>query len=248
MSRLTTFLNGHLKLYQPEKGYRFSLDAPILADFIRCQPHHVLLDIGTGSGIVPLILLKKKSFSRIFGVEIQDSLADLAERNVELNQGGERIQIIRGDIRKLESPPLPKQVDVVFSNPPYRRVGSGLLNPNFEKAAARHELLLTLPELMSGAACRLKPGGDFFLIHLGERQEEIMTEAPRHGFSLRQWRPVLSFASGSDPCMTLFQWHLGPTAGPTEHPPLVIYRNQTDYTDEFRRIISLSTNEIEGDE
>jgi tRNA1Val (adenine37-N6)-methyltransferase len=237
MVSLSHFLNGRISLYQPRRGYRFSVDAPILADFVECEASEDLLEIGSGSGIIPLILALKKQCRRIVAVEIQPELAELAEKNVAMNPTIPRIEIVAGDIRQPDATLPAEAFDVVFSNPPYRRVGNGLLNPDPQKAAARHELHLTLSELFTAAFRFMKPDGAFYMIHLGERRIEVRAEGEHHGFRLGRYREVFSFPTSPTPCLALFQWRRRGT-GETISPPLFIYEEPGRYSEEFQAIIA----------
>jgi tRNA1Val (adenine37-N6)-methyltransferase len=239
MTRATDFLDGRLRLEQPARGYRFSLDAPILADFLQFGPDDVLLEIGTGVGIIPLILFVRRPFQRIYAVEVQPRLVELAQRNVRANHAQESIRIIRADIRDPQLPGVPERVDAVFANPPYRRVGEGLLNPDPERAAARHELLLDLPSLMRSASRRLGDDGQLCLTHLPGREPEVTREAARRGFHLLRRREVFSFPGDPQPFLVLLHWARKPGA-PQTLPPLHVYAAEKEYSAEFRRIISAS--------
>lgn len=237
MTRVTEFLEGRLRLEQPARGYRFSLDAPILADFLQFGPDDVLLEIGTGVGVISLILFMRRPFRRIYAVEVQPRLAGLADRNVRANGASDSIRIIRADVRQPELPGVPDRVDAVFSNPPYRRVGEGRLNPDPEKAAARHEVLLDLPALMQFAASRLGDGGRLFLTHLPGRETEANREAARWGFHLLRRREVYSFPRDPHPFLVLLHWIRKPAA-PETLPPLRVYKGEKEYSPEFQRMIS----------
>ncbi|MBN2432402.1 MAG: methyltransferase [Acidobacteria bacterium] len=234
---MSHFLNGRITLHQPRRGYRFSVDAPILADFVECAAGDELLEIGSGTGIIPLILARKKIFQRIVAVEIQPELAELARKNVAMNEVEPWVEIITADIRRPESP-LPRSAfDGIVSNPPYRRIGVGRLNPDHQKAAARHELCLTLADLFQAADRHLKPSGALFMIHLGERRIEVRAEGERRGFRLGRYREVFSFPTSVTPCLALFQWQRN---GGEEIflPPLFIFDEPGRYSDEFGRIIA----------
>lgn len=237
MTRVTDFLEGRLRVEQPVSGYRFSLDAPILADFLQFGPDDVLLEIGTGVGIIPLILFVRRSFRKIYAVEVQARLAGLADRNVRSNSASDSIRIVRADIRQPDLPGVPPRVDAVFSNPPYRRVGEGRLNPDPEKAAARHELLLDLPALMRSATRHLGEEGGLFLTHLPDREQEVTREAARWGFHLHRRREVYSFRRDAEPFLVLLHWVRKPADTQTLHP-LYVYTAEKEYGPEFRRMIS----------
>ena len=133
---LGAFFHGRIRILQPKKGYRFSVDAPLLADFIRTRPEDEALEIGTGSGVISL-LLSLKPFRKITAIEIQAGLAGLARRNVELNGLGGRIEVVEADLRTFEPG---RTFDLIFSNPPYIRKATGFLGASAEKSAAKHEL------------------------------------------------------------------------------------------------------------
>ncbi len=172
---LDQLLSGELKIIQKKKGYRFSLDALLLTDFIRISPGDEVLDLGTGSGVIPLILAKKSPAKRIVGVEIQKDLAEMALRNVQLNALEERITILHRDLRELPGELPACSFDLVLSNPPYRASSSGRLNPDPEKAIARHELTCSLEELLKVASYLSKPKGRVALIYSAPRLVDLMT-------------------------------------------------------------------------
>jgi tRNA1(Val) A37 N6-methylase TrmN6 len=173
--------SGGMVISQPERGYRFTSDTVALAEFVRIEPWESLLDFGTGVAVIPLLVWQRTPFRFAVGVELQPELAELARANVGANSLSERIFILQGDLRSLtpESLSLRTQTlagprfDVVVANPPYLGLGRGRINPNSQRAVARHEIELTFPEL--AAACRrfLKPGGRFDFVHLAERETDI---------------------------------------------------------------------------
>ena len=235
----TLFLEGSLRLLQPRSGYRFSLDAPILADFVPCQPDATLLDIGSGCGVIPLILHRKKVFRHAWAVEIQPGLAELARRNVRANGAAGQVTVVEGDVRTLGSPPLPGCVDAVVSNPPYRAVGRGRTNPHPGKALARHEFTLALPELFRAAARFLPEQGAFHLVHLAERQAEILAVAGEAGFAPAVVRPVFSRAGEAAPILVLLSFRKGGGASePKCLAPLVIHDAPGRYAPEFLAMIT----------
>jgi len=237
MPRPTAFLDGRLQILQPERGYRFAADAPILAHFIRCDPADRLVEIGTGCGIIPLILFVKKRFLRLVAVELQPALAELARANVRRHGADTAIRIVTADVRDLAPADVDAPADVVFANPPYRRVGAGRLNPDPEKAAARHELSLDLADLFAAARRFLAPGGRFDLIHLWERRADVAAAAAAAGFHPGRSRQVLAFPHSRQPRMFLHSWHPAPAEAFAE-PPLVIHEKPGVHSEAFRRIIS----------
>ena len=171
---ITRFYSGKVRLIQKKEGYRFSINAALLADFIRIEPEQTLLELGTGCGIVPIFMwFRGKSFRKTVGIEIQKDLADIAFRNVQLNALEERIKIIHADFRQSHRLLQEEKFDIVISNPPYLKVGQGRLNPCIEKAVARHELKCTLEELVRAAINAVQRKGRFNLIYPTVRFDDL---------------------------------------------------------------------------
>jgi len=161
---LDTFFNGEVQIIQKKKGYRFSVDAILLSQFIKIHKDERVIDLGTGCGILPLLLSHTTKARSFIGVEIQKGLADCAKKNVTLNHLENRISIIKQDFRELRNTFPPGSFDVVLSNPPYRKYRTGRINPSMEKAIARHEMNGTLADLVSVASYLLPPKGRCYLI------------------------------------------------------------------------------------
>ena len=168
---LDLFLDGRLKLIQSRDGYRFSIDAVLLSQFATIRPGDVVIDLGTGCGVIPLILLLTKPVGHVFGLEIQAELIIQAARNARLNGFQERMDVVRGDFRHL--PFHPGFADLVVCNPPYRKIKSGRINPHPQKAIARHEILASLDDLLQVAAALLTKKGRFALVYPVVRLAEV---------------------------------------------------------------------------
>src|SRR4030042_2561369 len=161
---LDIFLKGKLQMIQKKRGYRFSVDAIRLSQFIKIQKDERVMDLGTGCGILPLLLSQTTKAHSFIGVEIQKKLADCAKKNVILNHLENRISILKQDFRGWRNPFPPGSFDVVLSNPPYRKYRTGRTNPSLEKAIARHEMKGTVEDLISVASYLLPPKGRCYLI------------------------------------------------------------------------------------
>jgi tRNA1Val (adenine37-N6)-methyltransferase len=161
---------GGISLFQKKKGYRYSLDAYLLAAFVREEPGTGILEIGSGSGVVSLLLAAVKGLS-MTGVEIQESMARMSRRSVELAGLGELVEIVTADIREYGGP----RVDVVVSNPPYRPRKTGRVNPDQGKAVARHEISLTLEELMERSYALLRSRGRLYLVYPAWRMADLVS-------------------------------------------------------------------------
>ena len=172
---ITNLKEYSLKLWQPKDGYRFSLDAILLSEFVRLKSDEKIIDLGTGCGIIA-ILLARKGAKLIHGVEIQNRLSMLALKNIEMNNLKNRIKIIHADIKDLKFQYKAGSFDRVVTNPPYRSVGTGRLCPKDEEALARHEILITLTDILSIAKYLLNPGGLINLIYPADRISRLIYE------------------------------------------------------------------------
>jgi len=170
-----------LKIIQAKDSYRFSVDSILLLNFIRLKNYENIIDLGTGSGIIPLLLFGKKKGLSIYGVEIQKDLADMARRSVELNKLQNGITIIQEDFRNLKNNFKNQQFDVVVSNPPYISMGQGKINPSSSKAIARHEIKGDLEDMISVSNYLLKNKGRIYLIYRSAKLIKLVITLKRYG-------------------------------------------------------------------
>jgi tRNA1Val (adenine37-N6)-methyltransferase len=168
---IDTFLEGRLRIIQSRQGYRFSVDALLLAEFVSLKSQDLVVDLGAGCGIISLFLAAKREVRFIFGVELQEELASQARRNIALNGLEGKIAVIQGDLRQL--PLAPGSADVVVCNPPYRRERSGRINPQPNKAIARHEITASLDDILAAAKALLKRAGRLAVIYPASRLPEV---------------------------------------------------------------------------
>jgi len=233
---LDTFYRGRIRVLQSKTGYRFSVDAPLLADFIRTRPGDEALEIGAGNGIISL-LLSVKPFKRITAVEIQAGLAGLAARNVEINGLEDRIEIVRADLRTYEPG---RKFDLVFSNPPYIRKSTGFLSRSAERSAAKHELHGDIGDVLKKTAEWLAPGGRACLIYPEKRRADFLAAAGESGLAVRRLRSVQPRA-GEPP--NLFLVELGSasenkTGEPELLSPLILFGADGKYTPDAEAVFS----------
>ena len=170
-----------LKIIQASDTYRFSVDSILLLDFIRLKNYEKIIDLGTGSGIIPLLLFGKRKGLAIYGIEIQEDLADMARRSVELNKLQNSITIIQEDFRNLKNIFKNQQFDVVVSNPPYISVGQGKINPSNSKAIARHEIKGDLEDIISVSNYLLKDKGRIYLIYRSAKLIKLIITLKKYG-------------------------------------------------------------------
>jgi tRNA1Val (adenine37-N6)-methyltransferase len=171
---LDTFFEGKLQVIQKRKGYRFSMDAVLLSQFVKIRKDERVIDLGTGCGILPLLLSQTTKARSFVSVEIQAGLAECAKKNVLLNHLEDRMSILQQDLRELRKTLPPGSFDVVLSNPPYRKYRSGRINPSVEKAIARHEMRGTLEDLISVASYLLPAKGRCYVIFPATRTVDLL--------------------------------------------------------------------------
>ncbi|TAN42878.1 MAG: tRNA1(Val) (adenine(37)-N6)-methyltransferase [Nitrospirae bacterium] len=231
-----------IKIVQNENGYRFSVDAILLASFVNIPRAKMIADLGAGSGVIGLLLAREYPDARISLVELQDTLAERAEENIALNELQQRVKTVRADIKDIASveSPLPhNSFDMVVSNPPFRKPKTGLISPEDERAVARHELKLELKDLLEAASTLLKHHGRFFMIHLPERLVEILRFMERHALEPKRVRTVHSYLR-TEAKMVLIEAAKGGRTGLKIENPLVIYNEDGSYTDEMKEIYRIS--------
>lgn len=223
--------NGYRIIQDPER-FCFGMDAVLLSGFATAPDGGRLLDLGTGTGIIPILMAAKTRAKELIGLEIQPESADMANRSVILNDLGERVKIISGDIKEAGDLFEAASFDVVTSNPPYMIGGHGLQNPEGPKAIARHEVLCDLEDVVKAAARCLRPGGKFYMVHRPFRLAEIMVVMNRYKLEPKRMRLVYPFID-KEPSMVLIEGARGGKSRITVEPPLIIYESQNKYTKEI---------------
>ena len=229
----------NIKIYQSRTGYRFSVDALLLYDFVNLRKVNGIADLGSGSGIVGILLAKKYSDAEVTLFEIQNSLAMLAEKNIVLNSLEDRIKVIKTDIREIKnvdsSPVIPRCFDLVVSNPPFRILKSGRISAEEEKAIARHEIKLKLHELVNAASYLLKAKGRFCIVYHPHRLSELMELLKKKDLEPKRLRFVYSHFL-SEAKMVLLESVKGGRMGMKVDKPLYIYKKDGSYTEEMEKM------------
>jgi tRNA1(Val) A37 N6-methylase TrmN6 len=211
------FMDGRLKLIQSRTGYRFSIDAILLSEFVTIKKGDTVVDFGAGCGIISLALLLSRPVGHVIGLEIQKDLADQTARNSILNDFSERMSVILGDIRHF--PIAPASAEVVVCNPPYRRADSGRINPDQQRAIARHEILATLDDILKGAKDVLKPKGRIALIYPVERLADLISRMRQYSLEPKRIRIIYPNVD-SEAKLALVEGVLGANKGLKLLPPL----------------------------
>jgi len=212
------FMDGGLKLIQSRTGYRFSIDAILLSEFVTIKRGDMVVDLGTGCGIIPLTLLLTKPVGYAIGLEIQADLADQAARNIILNGFVHKMGVILGDIRH---PPLaPSSADVVICNPPYRPTNSGRINPEPQRAIARHEMLASLNDILDATSRILRAKARLAMIYPAVRLVDVLVRM--RGFNLEPKRVRIVYPGmQSEGKLALIEASLGGRGGLKILPPLL---------------------------
>ncbi len=225
-----------LKVMQPVHGYRFSLDPILLSNFTRVGEGDRIADLGTGCGIIPLLLTRQKENATIVGIEFQDPMAALAQRNVSLNQLDDRISIISEDVVNLKRHFPVSTFDLVVSNPPYRRPGTGKISPQTGRDRARHESTASLADFMAVSKYLVKPSGRICFIHHPSRLVELMSQAAAMKLAPIRLRMIHGH-SKAEAGMFLVELVKGRTGDLVVEPPLVVFGDGGGYNDEVQKMM-----------
>ena len=226
--------NGY-KLIQNKKIFCFGMDAVLLCAFASVGEGDKVLDMGTGNGVIPILLKARTSGSHFTGLEIQEINVDMARRSVRFNDIEDFVDIVQGDIKEASAIFGGASFDVVTTNPPYMNENHGLKNPENHKAIARHEILCTLEDVIREGAKVLKPGGRFCMVHRPQRLVEIFELMRKYRIEPKRMRMVYSFVD-KEATMVLVEGIRGGKPMLKVEKPLVIYEKEGKYTDEIIRL------------
>ncbi|SEK76632.1 tRNA1(Val) A37 N6-methylase TrmN6 [Pseudobutyrivibrio ruminis] len=230
-------INGYQIIQHPDK-FCFGMDAVLLSGFASVKEGERVLDLGTGTGILPILLEAKTEGKHFTGLEIQPESADMARRSVMFNHLEEKIDIIEGDIKNASEIFGKASMDVVTSNPPYMTNHHGLKNPNDAKAIARHELLCTLDDVVRETAAVLRQRGRCYFVHRPSRIVEIFEAMRKYKLEPKRMRLVYPYVD-KEPNMVLIEGVRGGGAQLTVEAPLIVYKEPGQYTDEIYEIYGL---------
>ncbi|PXX52338.1 tRNA1Val (adenine37-N6)-methyltransferase [Hungatella effluvii] len=223
--------NGY-QIIQKKDGFCFGMDAVLLSSFAAVKPGEKAVDLGTGTGIIPILLEAKYEGEHYTGLEIQDEVAEMAARSVALNHLEEKVSIVKGDIKEASRLFGAASFDVVTSNPPYMNDAHGLKNPDLPKAIARHEVLCTLDDVAREAAKLLRPGGRFYMVHRPHRLIEIITALTKYKLEPKRMKMVHPFVD-KEANMVLIEAVRGGKSMIKVEAPIVVYREPGVYTQEI---------------
>lgn len=223
--------NGY-GIIQKKDGFCFGMDAVLLSGFARVKKGERAIDLGTGTGIIPILLEAKNEGKEYIGLEIQEDMADMAFRSVVFNHLEEKISVVKGDIKEAGKLFGKSTFDVVTSNPPYMNDAHGLKNPDLPKAIARHEVLCTLEDVVREAAGLLKPGGRFYMVHRPRRLIEIITMLTKYKLEPKRMKMVHPFVD-KEANMVLIEAVRGGGSMMIVEAPVIVFKEPGVYSDEI---------------
>ena len=236
MEQIDTLKNGY-KIIQDSERFQFGIDAVLLADFAAKEMHggDSVIDLGTGTGIIPLLMAKKCDSASFTGLEVQKESADMAERSVGLNAMESRIRIVNGDLCQVDQQFSRHSFNIVTCNPPYMIDDHGKGNALDAKTIARHEVLCTLEDVVAAADYLLATHGKFFMIHRPFRLPEIFESLAAHKLEMKRMRLIQPFA-GKEPNMVLIEARKNAKRRLSIEPPLIVRDDNGEYTVEVQDI------------
>ena len=230
-------INGY-QIIQKEQGFCFGMDAVLLSDFAQVKTGGRVLDLGTGTGILPILMEAKTKAVHLTGLEIQPEMAEMAARSVKLNHLEDKIEIVEGDIKEASAIFSHDSFDTITSNPPYMIGQHGLRNPDMPKAIARHEVLCNLEDVVSQASKVLKERGRFYMVHRPFRLAEIMNVLTKYRLEPKRMQLVYPYID-REPNMVLIEALKGGNSRVTVEPPLIVYKEPGVYTENILKIYDM---------
>lgn len=233
--RIDELQRNQYRIIQNKDKFCFGMDAVLLSGFAKAGAGETVLDLGTGTGIIPILMEAKTAAAHFTALEIQEESADMARRSVAMNGLSEKITVVTGDIKEATTLFGKAVFDVVTSNPPYMNHNHGLTNPELPKAIARHEILCTLDDVVREAAGVLKPNGRFYMVHRPFRLAELFEVLKKYKLEPKAMRLVYPFVN-QEPNMVLLECLKGGKPMIKIGPPLIVYREQGVYTDEIYEV------------
>jgi tRNA1(Val) A37 N6-methylase TrmN6 len=226
------FLNKRIIVYQPKSGYRFSIDAPLLADFIKGDKNSSILEIGGGCGIISLILLKSEKFNKIFTLEIQKIMIKAIKQNIIENKFTEKLSVFEGEYLNY---PFKEKYDIIFSNPPYYKIGQGKISTNISKAIAKFEIKMDSDSFFQKTYDILSENGSAYIIYPYIRINEIKKIIKKNNFFIKRERIIFP-RENREPVFFMFELKKNKVNN-IEKDSLVLEDDKGNYYPEIEKIL-----------
>lgn len=232
-----------LKIIQNTEGFCFGIDAVLLSDFAKeIKNNSMVLDLGTGTGILSILLSGKTNLNKIYGIEIQKEVSQMAKRSVELNKLEEKIEILNMDIKELNNKFEKNTFDAIVTNPPYKKIETGIVNEKENKFISRHEVTASLEDFIKISFDLLKDKGSLYMVHRPERLSEIIYLLKKHKLEPKKLRLVHSKIN-EEPKLVLIKAVKNAKEFLVVEKPLIIYNENNEYTDEIYKIYNKKMEE-----
>ncbi len=228
-----------LKLIQKKDSFRFGVDAVLLSEFANIKKNFRVIDLCTGTGIVPFLILGKYEPKEIVGIEVQEEIAEMANRSTVLNNVEDKIKFINRDLKDIEFLKQLGRFDALTVNPPYKLNNSGIVNPSDKLAIARHEVLCTLEDVIATSRILLKDNGRMYMVHRPERLADILTLMRKYKIEPKRIRMVHPNTKKS-PNIVLIEGQRDGGKFLKWDPPLYVYNDNGEYSDEINKIYGRS--------
>lgn len=225
-----------LKIIQNTEGFCFGIDAVLLSDFAKeIRNNSEVLDLGTGTGILSILLSAKTNLKKIYGIDIQEEVVDMAKRSVKLNKLDDKIEIINKNIKELEGIFEKNSIDSIVTNPPYKKIETGKKNEKENKYISRHEVTASLEDFIKTSFNLLKDKGSLYMVHRPERLTEIIYTLKKYKLEPKKIRFIHSNYE-QEPKLVLIKAVKNAKEFLTVEKPLIIYKQNGEYTDEILKI------------
>ena len=227
---------NNLKIIQNKDGFCFGIDSVLLSDFAKdIRNNSTVLDLGTGTGIIGILLCAKTKLSKIYGIDIQKDVCDMASRSIKLNNLEEKFEIINTNIKELTGVFKECSLDAIVSNPPYKKDNSGIKNESETKLISRHEITASLEDFVNISSKLLKNNGSIYMVHRPERLSDLFYLLKKYNLEPKKLRIVQSYAN-SKPKLILVKATKNAKSFLNIEEPLIIYNKDGSYTDEIFKI------------
>lgn len=237
--KIDDLMVNNLKIIQKKSGFKFGIDAVLLSYFAANNSNaQSVLDLGTGTGIIPILLAGKYGFNSVKALEIQKKYVEMAKRSVLMNKLEDKINIIEGDIKNIKNLIKGQSIDLVVSNPPYKNNGSGIINECYDKTIARHEVLCSFEQLIAAVKYVLKPNGSFILVHRPDRLVDIFWIMRKYRIEPKLIRMVYGNLKSKAKLLLIKGSNYG-NSQLNFMEPLYIYDEKGNYTEELNRIYNI---------
>ena len=226
---------NNLQLIQKKTGFKFGVDAVLLSDFFQASKNAKVMDIGTGTGVIPVLLYGKNKGKDFTGIDIQEEMVEMAQRSALLNGIQERVRFVTCDVKQVKNMFHSESFDAIVTNPPYMKVGDGLLNPDMSKAVSRHEIACTIEDIVAASYYLLKEKGKLYMIHRPHRLPDIFIAMRKFKIEPKRMRFVYPDAQKEPNLVLLCGVKLGNQELRVEKP-LFVYDKNNEYTQEIKDI------------